>query len=818
MKTNTPVSKIAILCLILFSNISFAGTFTSKSNGGGPWTGGAVTWTIVGDVDGIPDADDDMFILAGDNITWGTSSGNCRDLTINGTMTGSTAGAVIYLNGNYTISGTGAEVGVGQLGFKGLNKTISSLGSISLAIRWFFFNNTTILSPTVVTKTAMNIAGTYNPIVTVTNQGNVTMTTIVSFTGARWTNDVNSSLTLKANGFMSGAGRIFTASAVGNTVSLQYTTGSVPSTTGSTYYNLRLTGTSAGTKTISSDLIVLNTLTINTNNNFNSNNFNISVGKNWTNSATFTASTGKTVTFNGTTPQLVSNTLGTTTFKQLTINNNSGVTLSTGTYILDEVLTITSGTFNTGGRPFTMTSTAARTARIAPILGSGAIAGNFIIQRFITSRDTTFADLSSPVQSSTFLDWDNELPAIAYNSSPPTQQASAATYDETADAYVPITSPGTSLNPGQGFEVFLSGDFSYGNLPNTTMTTVGVPNQGDFDLSSTVSNTLQGWNLVGNPFASNISWSSVYTASGGAASGMYDYIEMYDYTIGDWNGYTSGSGIEIGATQGFWVYGLAGPMTLKIPESSKTTTSNSSIKAAVISQPYFTLKLGSTSSNAAHIFKVAATDIASDGLDNKDIPYRASLSKATPEMYCIVDGRKININNFNSSNDNYSIPLKTKATVSGSYKIEAAGFDFVDYTCVKLQDNLTGKLIDLTEGNGYCFTMNTTDNEDRFILHFSKDNNCKTQAAAAIIPSVDFTNQVEILPTSQGNVVNFNLSETTNANISIVNVLGQTIVESISLQANTQSVNIALPEGFSGLYIVKIESSKGSITKKFVKK
>jgi len=307
---------------------------------------------------------------------------------------------------------------------------------------------------------------------------------------------------------------------------------------------------------------------------------------------------------------------------------------------------------------------------------------------------------------------------------------------------------------------------------------------------------------------------------GGAASGMYDFIEMYDYTIADWAGYTSADAIEIGATQGFWVYGLSGPMTLLIPESSKTTTSNSSIRMASIVQPYFTLKMGSTTSSAAHIFKVAATEGAFDGLDGKDIPFRASLNKATPEMYCMLDSKKININNFNLSNDSYSIPLKTKVSVSGNYKIEAAGFDFVsDYTCITLQDNLTGKVIDLNEGNGYCFTMNASDNIDRFILHFSKDNNCKTlAAAAATTPSSDFENQVEILPSAQGNVVNFNLGETTNTTISVLNLLGQTIVEGINIDAATQSVNLILPEGFSGLYFVKIESAKGTITKKFVRK
>lgn len=806
------MKKILLLSFtILLGNLVFAGTFDSNVATGNYNV--AASWILTGgaDADGIPDGDDDITILAGHDITINTTS-SAEDVTVLGILRGAST-MVFTIKGNYIVTGT--ETGVGAIVFAAgaAGLTISGSGTFSTTVRYTFgvSSNRTISAGTTISKATSTPTGITNT--TVTNLGTVTLAIVNTYSGATWVNGTSSSLTLRANNFMSGAGRTFTASAAGNSVSLQYLNGSVPLTS-SGYNNLTLI--SSGTKTLLSNTIIAGNLTINGANTLNSNAFDISVAGNWTNSGTFTASTGKSVTFNGTSAQTVSNTSGTTTFKMLTVSNAAGVTLSTGTYNLDEVLTVTDGTFNTGGRPFTMTSTAAATARIAPITGTGAIAGNFTIQRFITARDTTYADLSSPVQSSTFNDWDNELPAISYNSAPPAQEASAATYDEMADTYVPVTSSGTSLNAGQGFEVFLSGDFSYASFPATTMNTIGVPNQGDFDLSTSVSNTVQGWNLVGNPFASSISWSSVYTASGGAGSGMYDYIEMYDYTIGDWNGYTSADAIEVGATQGFWVYGLAGPMTLLIPESSKTTSSNSSIKNASIIQPYFNLKLSNASSNFAHNFKVAVSDIALDGLDSKDIPFRPSLNKATPQMYCEVDGKKININYFNSSNDSYSIPLKTKVTVSGNYKIEATGFDFVDYTCIKLQDNLTGKIIDLTT-NPYCFTMNSTDNPDRFILLFSKDGNCKSVASAAS-PDVDFSNQIEVLPTQSGNVINFNLSETVKTNISVRNILGQTIVETISVNAGNQSVNINLPEGFSGLYFINIESEKDSITKKFVKK
>ncbi|MGZ4043910.1 MAG: T9SS type A sorting domain-containing protein, partial [Bacteroidia bacterium] len=611
---------------------------------------------------------------------------------------------------------------------------------------------------------------------------------------------------------------IFNANASGNTVTIAYTTGAIPNPAAG-YYNLKIAGAS-GTKTLPAATIVAKNLTINSNNTLNSNNFDLTVGGNWANSGTFTASVGKTVTFNGSTAQTVSNTLGTTTFKRILINNLNGVTLITGTYILDEVLTVSAGTFNTGGRPFTMTSNAAQTARIAPIGATGAIAGNFTIQRYITARDTTYADLASPVQSSTFADWDNELPAISYSYSPPNMYPSASTYDETADAYVPVTNSGTAISPGQGFEIFLSGDFSYANFPATTMNTIGTPNQGDHDLSGSISNNVQGWNLVGNPFASSIAWSSIYSNPG--TSGLYDYIEMYDYTIADWHGYTSADAIEIGATQGFWVYGLPGngAVSLNIPETSKTTSSNSSIKCLNKIPPYFTLTISNADglNSFAHTFKIGASSDASDGLDNKDVPFHPSPCKATPQMYSFVEGKKININTFNSNNENFSMPLRTQVTGTGNYKISAAGFDFVsDYTCIKLEDKLLNKIIDLTSQDTYICQMEPTDDANRFIVHFSKNNNCKSFVASNAV-SNDFANKIDILPTTEGNVVNFNLNETTNSTISVVNLLGQTIVEGISVEANTQSINVALPENFSGMYIIRVSSSKGNFTKKFVRK
>jgi hypothetical protein len=101
-------------------------------------------------------------------------------------------------------------------------------------------------------------------------------------------------------------------------------------------------------------------------------------------------------------------------------------------------------------------------------------------------------------------------------------------------------------------------------------------------------------------------------------------------------------------------------------------------------------------------------------------------------------------------------------------------------------------------------------------LHLSKDGTCKSSVGSNIASSIE--NQVQILPTSNGNSIAFNFAETVNTTVTVTNTLGQSIVEGFAIQANTQTIELGIPVDFSGMYIIKIENEKGVVTKKFVKK
>jgi len=801
------------LCFLCISLHVFGTNYNSTNSGTSLWSSASSWISVPGGVNAVPTASDNVTILAGHTVKVGAAGAVCNNLTVAATGNLQFLGALtLSVSGNYTL--TGSEVGAsGQITFTGTGTTVTVTGSVAANVKYRFSNSRTIAATSVISKVGQTIldAG-----VTVNNLGTYSMTSFATTATSQWTN--TGTLTLNINGFMPSGSGIFDASTVGNTVILAFSNGFLPPTP-SGYSILVVSG--SGTKKLQQNEVVASNLTINSGTTLSANGFNLSVGGNWLKNGSFTASAGKHVSFSGSSAQTISG-VGSTTFEELTINNTSGgVSISSGTYVINSVLTMTSGDFNTNNNSFTLLSNATNTARIAPVCATCNIYGDFIIERFITTRDTSWADLSSPVQSSSFIDWNNELPAISYSNSPPNSVPTQFTWDETINDYVAVTTPAAALTPGVGFEVFLAGDYSYANLPDLTLNTIGVPNYGDKDFSGLISYSAPypsgGSNLVGNPFASSISWDFVYAAS----TNLDPTYDVFDYFAGSFvnHGLLEGPSGYIGSSQGFWVYSTGAAPTLIIPEAAKTTASNSDLRT-VATQQFFTLKLynAENKNTYSHILKIGASSNATDGFDiGKDHWFRKSPVIAAPSIYTSIDGNKSVINIFNSNDENYDMPFTTLAGVSGYYKIDAKGFELLgDYTCIKLEDKLLNKMIDLKAEPSYTFRLNSTDNEDRFVLHFSKGGNCKSISSNSDFST--FENQTQVLQASNGNIINFNLGETTNTNISVTDLLGRTIVETKNIAAYNQTYSVNLPESFNGFYLLKIDSEKGSIIKKFVKK
>lgn len=311
-----------------------------------------------------------------------TISGNTTTLGGNTTLTGAlvatgtlnTSTFTLGVAGNFTVNG--AVSGTGAISLTGAGTTIDGTGSVT---------NTTTLTISTGAKSVLSTANlsfantiAVSGAITVTNNGTITTTAAGGITGSiagsTWTNAANSTLNILGPLLATG-----TLDAEANPNTINYSgagqTVKLPNgTTPNTYYHLSLSGsgtvtmpgtalsilgnfTTSGTEstTAAAALTVGGNFTMGTGTTFNASSFTHNVAGNFSNSGTFTASTGA-FNFNG---AAASQTItGATTFNDLTVANtfpSGSLSLAaTSNVTVGNNLTLTSGTFAVGANTLTL--------------------------------------------------------------------------------------------------------------------------------------------------------------------------------------------------------------------------------------------------------------------------------------------------------------------------------------------------------------------------------------------------------------------------------------------------------------------------------
>lgn len=542
------------------------------------------------------------------------------------------------------------------------------------------------------------------------------------------------------------------------------------------------------------------------------------------NNGTYNSNNG-TIILDGTVAQDFSG-AGTANYEGFTLNNDDGLTISDGVHNLYGVITINAGLIDNVAGVFLLKSDATRYARIDPIsssCGTCGFAGDFIVERYIPARNIgTWANLSSPVSNAYMSDWDSELfmvyPFTGFDTitNRPTG-SNVMAYDEVSASYYQLSSS-TPLLPTQGFEIGLMDDASATSFAVTTLNTTGTPNFGTFDtpLSYTAANGpaypvgYSGENLIGNPYASAIRVGAM------TITNALTTVDVYDYTIDNYKTLTSSD--MIGPHQGFWMYAQSSGASVLIDETCKTSdvTTNVYRTDAANQHPYLNLKISSAdgSNSMAHTLMIATNETALDGWDTSDHPFRKSLNSKAPSITANAGETVLSINTFNNNHETYIMPLNVSVGTDGNYKIDASGLENIisDFPFVLLEDKVLHTFINLNLTKEYAFAAKATDSKQRFTVHFSKSENYQPVSSPFVN---NIASQVKILQNKTGNIVNFNLVESENTTISVVDLLGKKIIENTNVNAKNQSVAITLPETFNGMYLIMIEGASGKTVKKF---
>jgi hypothetical protein len=266
---------------------------------------------------------------------------------------------------------------------------------------------------------------------------------------------------------------------------------------------------------------------------------------------------------------------------------SGSATLGSGLELTGTV-TLTNGTLNADGN-LLLVSDASGTARIATIPGTADISGNVTCQRYVPSGSVAtrrYRMLSSPNASFTFAQLIDDIFVTGQGGAgngfdaSSNNSATCYTYQESTSGgrgWKPVTSLSGGLAAGSGALVFVRGDRTLASPDWYTPALYPSQNAVTFDFSGTginkgnVSPSLSytntgnsdddGWNLVGNPYPSQIDWALI-TKNNLAA----DYYILNPTT----GSYESDNGSQyIASGQAFFVQATASSPSITFTESSK---------------------------------------------------------------------------------------------------------------------------------------------------------------------------------------------------------------------------------------------------------
>ena len=234
----------------------------------------------------------------------------------------------------------------------------------------------------------------------------------------------------------------------------------------------------------------------------------------------------------------------------------------------------------------------------------------------------------------------------------------------------------TVLEQGKGY--------IYRAAADATLSFVGTPNSGTVNADVTFTTgtgtdvVLQGFNLVGNPYPHEYSYSG-------------DYYSLN--TNGTWQATTGGT---IGVAEGFLV---------KVSASGTVDFTESSAKGNTNSTPAIALMVSNEEFE----------DVAYARLDNGEgLPKIGHLNSEAPMLSIPVDGRRYAIADLGSSCESFDLNFRGY----GEYTISLKDNGQMGY--IHLIDRATGRDIDLLSQPTYTFTA-TGNDANRFMVKLTPD-------------------------------------------------------------------------------------------------
>jgi len=768
-----------VLVLIYVSTFSQAIYITTGVNGN--WNN-TLTWddsigTPDGDGDGIPDSNDDVYVLHTTTVNVTANVLNLHVADLSGALV---KGGFGFGNRQINIGGFLA----GDDGAGGLAIPTNNIFA-DLLIQLNFTGSGNIIQSWSTASPIQNL--------TINSSGAFTIASDIAIGAGSFT--ITGGTQVNFNGDIENNGTFSVAiPAVFNKGSSQILGGS------GTGFNFSNTVTFNNTMDFNTSVVFDGTTNAGSN--------NVSFGNDFTNNGSFTGS--GIITFDGTSAQSIEGS-SLTTFQNLTISNTTApVTVNgTGSSIRNTLTFDPSTTFNANGK-VTLVSTgtaSSSTARIAEIPSTASVSGNFIYQRRIVGAQQ-WHGVGLPISGTTSI-----ISASGYPDPDNSLQGDFKRYDEAVmgdfnEGLVSSkTAPFSAISDTRGYFLWTrTAD------DNKTLQVTGPLNTGTVPLTvSYTDDTGQplsedGWNLVNNPYASQVEWSS----GGWTKTRLDGSAYVWNPTAGNYT-VINGSG-TIASGQAFWVKANGtGTPALTARQSVKSSSSATfSRSEGVDDELYVYMRF-----NGGEYEDLTRVRFLSDAIEEFDSKYDGyKLSNDIFNLSSMTnEGMDLSINTLPTLSESRSVKLNMTNIWPGAYTLdfeEVSSFSDAEITLI---DHFLDKEEVLREGLSYQFSITTDENsfgKDRFELRFGEQ-----KVITSTIQDDLGKSNIKLFPNPVGDEsLNIELLELANYNtVMMYNSQGKMVFE----ENIDTDIEIDMSRFNKGVYFIHLVGDQGSSIHKILK-
>ncbi len=500
-----------------------------------------------------------------------------------------------------------------------------------------------------------------------------------------------------------------------------------------------------------------------------------------TNNGTFTANSGSTLAFKGSSAQTIT---GVPVLYNVQINNTSGgvaissaLTVKGSISLLNGVLTTNSNltiNFDNGGN-------------IAYSSGDlGSISGNVTGTRSLIARTHYIAAPFSGVTSA-------QVQATTPLYVNPYWKMYTKTF--ATQGWAAVMDVSTSMPLGTGFSLSVpsAAPLAFTGTYSHTFTLTGA----------TYSNAAAGkYILVGNPYPSTLDWSDIYGTTTANVTGSIYYWSASTSQVSSWAGGV-GAGNPTGtqyipAMQAFMVTttGTGGNSSVSINNSARTNLQNPSYLRVAQTDEIIRLKVLTEDSAKWDDAVIRFNEMATIGFDS-DLDAYKILNASSVSIYTVADSVNYSINALPASQT--SIPVSIKLPADGNYILTVSNTGSLsDYVLI---DHKLGTE-NLLSGPAYKFSGLKADNADRFELQLRTVTTAASSTTTGVT-NASLTSGLQINSSSKGFVIQTQQFANEDASIEILDVTGRTIkiLADKNLSNGVTYVPLDMAEG---AYVVKV--------------